>query len=313
MRVVFMGTPDFAVPTLEGLIDNYEVCMVLTQPDRPKGRGNKITASPVKEVALKHDIPVLQPERLRKEQDVIEAIKEVKPDVIVVVAYGQILPKEVLDIPKYGCVNVHGSLLPHYRGAAPIQQSIVDGNKTTGITTIFMDEGCDTGDMILKKEVIIEETDTAGTLHDKLSVIGAKTLIDTMRLIENNAAPREKQNDAEATYVTMLKKKDGLICWEDSSERINNLIRGLNPWPSAYTYLDGKILKIWKATNLPEAAYEGIPGQVVDSDKEGVYVVTGEGTLRIEEIQLQGRKRMPVSEFIKGYSMDSQTFLGVNV
>lgn len=313
MKVVFMGTPEFAVPTLEALIEEYDVVTVLTQPDRPKGRGNKVTPSPVKEVALKYNIPVLQPERLRKEEGTIAKLKEIEPDVIVVIAYGQILPKEVLDIPKYGCINVHGSLLPKYRGAAPIQRSIIEGEHVTGVTTIYMDVGLDTGDMILKEEIAILDEDTAGSLHDKMSVVGAKVLIDTLKLIEKNEAPREKQDDALSTYAHILKKKDGLIHWGKSNVEIVNLIRGLNPWPSAYTYLDGKILKVWGAKIVNEKDIEGLPGQIVDIDNDNLIIKTGSGLIEISTIQLQGRKRMPVKEFLKGYQMDTTTVLGVNV
>ncbi|WP_105618109.1 methionyl-tRNA formyltransferase [Vallitalea okinawensis] len=313
MKVVFMGTPDFAVPTLEALIEEYDVVTVLTQPDRPRGRGNKVTPSPVKEVALKYNIPVFQPEKLRKEEGTIAKLKEMKPDVIVVIAYGQILPREVLDIPKYGCINVHGSLLPKYRGAAPIQRSIIDGEHVTGVTTMYMDVGLDTGDMILKEEIAILDEDTAGSLHDKMSVVGAKVLIDTLKLIEKNEAPREKQDDALSTYATILKKKDGLIHWGKSNEEIVNLIRGLNPWPSAYTYLDGKILKVWGAKAVHEKDIEGLPGQIVDIENDNLIVKTGHGLVKICTVQLQGRKRMPVKEFLKGYQVDTTTVLGVNV
>lgn len=313
MKVVYMGTPDFAVPALEALVKEYGVMTVLTQPDRPKGRGNKVTASPVKEVALAHNIPVFQPERLRKDQEVIDKLKELKPDVMVVVAYGQILTKEVLDIPKYGCINIHGSLLPKYRGAAPIQASIINGDDVTGITTMYMDIGVDTGDMILKSVVPIEDDDTAGTMHDKLSVVGAKALMDTLKLIEENKAPREKQNDEEATHVTMINKKDGLIDWNKSAKEIHNLVRGLNPWPSAFTYIDGKMLKIWQTKIITDRNDEGLPGQIIDLTSEDIIVKTGDGCLALTEIQLQGRKRMPAKEFLKGYQLDTTKVLGVNI
>lgn len=307
-----MGTPDFAVPTLEALIKEYDVVEVFTQPDRPKGRGNKVTASPVKEVALAHNIPVLQPERIRKEPEMIEDLKNLNPDVIVVVAYGQMLPKSVLDIPKYGCINVHGSLLPKYRGASPIQAAVINGDAVTGVTTQYMAMSCDTGDIILKAEVPIEEEDTAGTMHDKLSIVGAKALIDTLKLIEENKAPRIKQDEEQATHVTLLNKKDGLIDWTKGAREISNLIRGLNPWPSAFTYVDDKMLKVWKAS-VVDKQYEGIPGQIVDLESDKIIVATGEGALALKEIQLQGRKRMPVSEFLKGYPVDTTKILGVNV
>lgn len=309
MKVVFMGTPDFSVPTLQELINSeHEVVAVVTQPDKPKGRGNKVLFTPIKEVAINNNINVYQPKKLR-EEDFINEMKLINPDVIVVIAFGQILPKSVLNIPKYGCINVHASLLPKYRGAGPIQWSIINGESITGITTMHMDVGLDTGDMIFKEEVVIEDNDTGGLLHDKLSVVGAKLLIKTLEEVQNNTAPREKQNDHQSTYAPMLEKSMGNIDWEKEASIIELLIRGLNPWPSAYTYLGNKILKIWSATVI-EDKYNGNPGEIVDITKEGFIVKCGKHNLLINEIQLQGKKRMSSDAFLRGHSLTKGETLG---
>lgn len=314
MKVVFMGTPGFSVPTLEMLINrHYDVVAVVTQPDKPKGRGNKVTASPIKEIAIKHDIEVLQPKKV-KDASVVEKLKRINPDLIVVVAFGQILSKDILDIPKYGCINVHASLLPKYRGAAPIHWAIINGEKVTGVTTMYMDVGCDTGDIILADKIPIEDDDTCGTLHDKLAVLGAECMSRTLDMIETDDMPRKKQNDSEATYVSVLNKKNGLIDWNKSAKQICNLVRGLNPWPSAYTYIDGKLLKIWNTYVYQSPVdYEGKVGEIVSIYDNNPIVQTGDGYLLIEELQLQGRKRMKSSEFLKGYKIPEGTLLGVNV
>lgn len=310
MKVVFMGTPDFAVPTLEALIDsNHEVVSVITQPDKPKGRGNKVIYTPVKEVALKHDIPVFQPKKVR-EPEFVAQLEEMKPDVIVVVAFGQILPKSILDLPQYGCINVHASLLPKYRGAGPIQWSIINGEKETGITTMHMDVGLDTGDMILKEVVEISEDDTGGTLHDKLMQVGGKLLIKTLGQLELGIAPREKQDDAASSYAPMLEKCMGNIDWNKDAIEIELLIRGLNPWPSAYTYLHGKLLKIWSGRVISNY-YPGNVGEIVDIIKnEGVVVKCGVDNLLLSEIQLQGKKRMMTDAFLRGYEVEIGEVLG---
>ncbi|OON95217.1 MAG: methionyl-tRNA formyltransferase [Epulopiscium sp. Nele67-Bin005] len=303
MKVVFMGTPDFAVPTLQMLIDNnHEIGLVFTQPDRPKGRGNKVIMSPVKELALKYNLEVMQPQRLKAEEDCYTAIKNYNPDIIIVVAFGQILPESILNIPKRGCINVHGSLLPKYRGAGPIQWSIIEGEKVTGVTIMYMDKGLDTGDMLYKKEIIIEETDTAQTLHDKMMVVGAIALEEALPLIENNTLEREIQNHDKSTYAPMLNKELAKIKWENSASSINNLIRGLNPWPVGYTLYNNQPLKIYKAT-IKHLDKTAPIGTILSVDKEGILVQTGDGQLLIEEMQLPNKKRMLVSEYIKGNSI----------
>lgn len=312
MKVMFMGTPSFAVPTLEMLIHSkHEVVTVVTQPDRPKGRGNKVQASPVKEVALENDINIIQPEKIKNEE-VVAQIKKINPDLIVVVAFGQILSKEILDIPKYGCINIHGSLLPKLRGAAPIQWAIVNGETKTGVTIMYMDVRCDTGDIILKSEIDIEENDTAGTIHDKLSYIGADALKQTIQLIEEGYISREKQDDSLATYAPPLDKKMGLIDWSKSAQEIKCLVKGLNPWPSAYSFYEGKTLKIWDCNVIEEDNKDGHSGQIVNIlPNEGIIIQTGYGQLLITEVQLQGRKRMMASEFVKGCNLEINDFLGV--
>lgn len=311
MKVVFMGTPDFAVPSLQKLIDEkYYIAAVVTQPDRPKGRGKKIAPSPIKELAIKHNIPVFQPERVRT-TEFIETIRSIAPDLIIVIAFGQILPKEILDIPSYGCINVHGSLLPKYRGAAPIQWAIINGEKTTGVTTMFMDEGMDTGDMILKKEVTIESDDTAGNLHDKMSTAGAELLKETLDELIRGTLKREKQNEEEATYAPMLKKEMGLIDWSEDSDKIINLIRGLSPWPSAYTFYKDQMIKIWKAKNYDKVYKNGSIGEIMEIIKDkGLIVKTGNTSILIIEIQSPSGKRMTVEEYLRGHNIEQNTILG---
>lgn len=301
MRVVFMGTPDFAVGTLEAIIKaGHEVAGVVTQPDKPKGRGKTLQPTPVKEVAVRENIPVLQPKKVREEES-IEAIRAMNPDVIVVVAFGQIIPQAILDIPKYGCLNVHGSLLPKYRGAAPIQWAVIDGEKESGVTIMRMDAGLDTGDMISTVVVALEKNETGGSLFDKLSEAGAKLLVETLVTVENGTAIYTKQPEESTTeYAKMISKDMGHIDWNRSAEEIERLIRGLNPWPSAYTKMDGKTLKIWKA-HVEKRDLTGEPGTVVRTDGKGMYIQTGVGILCVDELQLEGKKRMPVTAFLRGY------------
>ncbi|MCT4687366.1 methionyl-tRNA formyltransferase [Vallitalea sp.] len=309
MKVVFMGTPDFSVPTLQELINSeHEVVAVVTKPDKPKGRGNKVLFTPIKEVAISNDIDVYQPQKL-SEKDFVEAMEHINPDVIVVIAFGKILPKRILDLPKYGCINVHASLLPKYRGAGPIQWSIINGEAETGITTMYMDVGLDTGDMLLKEAVKIEDTDTGGSLHDKLSNIGAKLLIKTLKEVQNNTINRVKQNSDESTYAPMLEKSLGNINWENEAYKIELLIRGLNPWPSAYTYLGNKILKIW-AGKIIEHSYDGKHGEIVDILKDGFIVKCKKQCILIKEVQLQGKKRMSADAFLRGYKLEVGEILG---
>ncbi len=311
MRAVFMGTPDFAVPSLKALIESdWEVVGVVTQPDKPKGRGKKMSFPPVKEEALKHGIQVHQPQKV-KDSAFVKVLRDLKPDLIVVVAFGQILSKEILDIPKFGCINVHASLLPKYRGAAPLNWVIINGEKTTGITTMYMSEGLDTGDMILKKEIKIGEYETAGQLHDRMCVLGGEVLKETLKLIQENKAPREVQDNALSCYAPIMDKELGNIKWNKSAKEIVNLIRGTNPWPGTFTKYNGETVKIWRAKVLEDEKKEDIPGQIIKVSKEGIQVVTGCGILLVEEIQMSGKKRMDVKEYIKGNEIDEKVVLGV--
>lgn len=308
MKVVFMGTPEFAVPTLQALIDHHQVIGVVTQPDKQRGRGKKVQFPPVKEKAVEYDLPVYQPVKAR-EEEFVSVLRDLNPDVIVVVAYGQILPESILNIPKYGCINVHGSLLPKYRGAAPIQWSVLDGEEKTGITTMYMEKGLDTGDMIDKVELTLDPKETAGSLHDKLMVMGADLLLETLEKLENGTAVRTKQDDSLSCYAKMLTKDMGQVDFSKSAVEIERLIRGLNPWPSAYTSMDGKTMKLWDADVTP---YDGDaePGTIVDVTKEAIVAATGEGALALKEIQLAGKKRMKVSAFLLGYHVETGTKLG---
>ncbi|MDN9636400.1 methionyl-tRNA formyltransferase [Clostridioides difficile] len=309
MKIVFMGTPDIAVPCLQKIIDEkYEILGVVTQPDKPKGRGKKLGMSPVKELAIENNIPVYQPVKAR-DKEFIDKIKSLNPDVIVVVAFGQILPKEILEIPKLGCINVHVSLLPKYRGAAPINWVIINGEEKTGVTTMYMDEGLDTGDMILKTEVNIDENITAGELHDKMMNIGAETLKETLRLIEEGNAPREVQNHEEFSYAPIMNKSLGNIDFSKSAREIHNLVRGVNPWPSAYTTYNDVIMKVWKTKVLDEKSTKDV-GTIIDVSKDGIKVSTIDNVLLIEEIQMPNKKRMLVGEYIKGNTIETGLVLG---
>ena len=308
MRVVFMGTPDFAVETLEAIIkEGHELAGVVTQPDKPKGRGKNMQFTPVKEIAVARGIPVYQPVRV-KEPEFIEELKKMNPEVIVVVAFGQILPKEILDMPKYGCVNVHASLLPKYRGAAPIQWAVIDGEKESGVTTMLMGEGLDTGDMLKKTVVPLEKDETGGSLHDKLAAKGAKLLIETLKELQTGTATRTKQDDSLSNYAKMLDKHLGQIDFTKPAEEIERLIRGLNPWPSAFTGIDGKTLKIWSATVINREA-EGKFGEVVEVNQDSILVKTGNGLLQLDEVQLEGKKRMETDAFLRGYPVEVGTIL----
>lgn len=300
LRVVFMGTPDFAVHSLESIIEaGHNIHAAVVQPDKPKGRGMKLVFPPVKETALKYGIKVLQPSSL-KNKEIQDEIISFNPDVIVVVAYGKILPKAILDIPRYGCINVHASLLPKYRGAAPIQWAIINGDKVTGVTTMYMDEGLDTGDMILKKEIEVKEEDTAQSLHDKLAMEGGRLLAETLARIEQGSAPRINQA-GNWTYAPILRKEDGLIDWSKGSTEIRNLIRGLNPWPGAYTYLEnGCLIKIWKVEEQGNDSRKE-PGKIVQADhKNGLLVSTGSGVIKILELQPESCRKMTACEYLIG-------------
>lgn len=308
MNIVYMGTPDIAAVVLEKLINSrHNIMAVVTKPDKPKGRGKQIQYTPVKELALKHNLPVYQPFKL-KEEEIQETLRQLNPDIIVVAAFGQILPKSILELPKYGCVNVHASLLPKYRGAAPIQWTIIDGEDKTGITIIHMDAGIDTGDMIMKEEVIIEPKETGGSLHDKLAECGGNLILKALDAIENGTAPREKQKDEESNYAKMLDKTIGKIDFNQSAVAIERLIRGLNPWPSAYASLNGKTLKIWDADIIDKISV-GMPGEILEITKNSIIVKTGEGNLSIYELQLEGKNRMTAEAFLRGYTITKGTVL----
>ena len=298
LKIVFMGTPDFAVPCLKTLNENYEVIAVITQPDRPKGRGQKLTPSPIKEYALEHNLTVLQPEKI-KTSETEEQLKKLAPDLIVVVAFGQILSKAILEIPQLGCINVHASLLPKYRGAAPIHWSIINGETKTGITTMYMDVGLDTGDMILKEEVSISAKMNTGELHDTLMNIGAKTLLQTIKQIAEGSVVRNKQNDAEASYAPLLTKELERINWLLPAQEIYNLVRGLNPWPVAFSIFKGKKLKIWQ-TKVIDNVTIGEIGTVLSLTETGFTVQTGKGILEILELQPESKRKMTAKDFVCG-------------
>ncbi len=307
MRVIFMGTPDFAVATLEEIIKaGHEVVLVVSQPDKAVGRSKALKYTPVKACALAHGIEVYQPERVR-EESCVEYLRGYEPDIIIVEAFGQIIPKAILDMPRFGCVNVHASLLPKYRGAAPIQWAIINGDTVTGVTTQRMAEGIDTGDMIMKQEVIIREDETGGSLFDRLSKTGAKLCVKTMEAIEAGTAVYTPQDESMATHTKKIYKELGSIDWSKDAKSIECLIRGLDPWPSAYTRLDDRTLKIWKAQVIP-ANFGDAPGCIVKVEKNRILVQTGEGTLSLLEVQLEGKKRMPVEAFLNGYEVKEGTY-----
>ena len=309
MKIVFMGTPDFAVSTLESLVKGgHEVIAAVTQPDKPKGRGKAVQLTPVKEKAMEYDIPVYQPVKAR-DPEFVELLKGMNPDVIVVVAFGQLLPKAILDIPKYGCVNVHASLLPKYRGAAPIQWAVIDGEEVSGVTTMLMDEGLDTGDMLEKAEIVLDAKETGGSLFDKLSALGGELILSTLEKMENGTITRTPQGESTTSYAKMLKKTMGEIDWSMEAVKIERLIRGLNPWPSAYTSLKGKTVKIWSA-DVVAGNTSGNPGRVTVS-KDKLLVECGEGFLSITELQLEGKKRMETAAFLRGFAVEDQTVFGV--
>ena len=305
MKIIFMGTPDFAVGTLEALIEaGHEVVLAVTQPDKPKGRGKEMQYTPVKECALKYDIPVFQPRRVR-EPECIEELRKYDADIMVVVAFGQILPKEILEMCTYGCVNVHASLLPKYRGSAPIQWAIIDGEEVTGVTTMQMDEGLDTGDMLLKTEVTIEPKETGGSLFDKLADAGAKLCVETLEALQNKTVTPIPQGETTTAYAKMLDKQLGNIDWNKTAVQIERLIRGLTPWPSAYTNWNDKVMKIWDAevSAIDIETEDAKPGTIVKVEKDAFYVQTGEGLLKVCELQIPGKKRMDAGAFLRGYQV----------
>lgn len=307
MKIIFMGTPDFAVGTLRSLAEaGHEITLVVSQPDKPKGRGHAMVPTPVKVVAEELGIPVFQPVKIREAKDVLE---KTEADVCVVVAFGQIIPASILHMKKYGCINVHASLLPKYRGAAPIQWAVIDGEKESGVTIMQMDEGLDTGDMLAKAIVPLDEKETGGSLFDKLSEAGGRLCVETLAKLEKGEITPEKQGESPTAYASMLDKKMGNIDWNKSAVVIERLVRGLNPWPSAYTHLDGKTLKIWACDVLPQSASKGESGEILEVTKDAIHVQTGDGILVLREIQLAGKARMDAGAFLRGYKVVPGTVL----
>lgn len=311
MKVIFMGTPDFSVGTLEALIEaGHEVVLAVTQPDKPKGRGKEMQFTPVKECALAHGIPVYQPRRVR-EAECVEELRKYQADVCVVVAFGQILPKEILEMTPYGCINVHASLLPKYRGAAPIQWAVINGEEVSGVTTMQMDEGLDTGDMLEKIVVPLTPDETGESLHDKLAAAGAKLCVQTLANVEKGLVKPEKQGESPTAYAKMLDKTLGNIDWTKSAVEIERLVRGLNSWPSAYTMWNGKMMKIWEAqVKASDNVGDKAPGTVVNVEKEIFFVQTGEGLLGVKSLQIPGKKRMDAGAFLRGYQVKEGECLG---
>lgn len=308
MRIVFMGTPDFAVPSLEALMAKHEVVLVITQPDKPKGRGKKMVFPPVKAFAVEHDIPVLQPAKVR-EPEFVEQLRTYQPDLIAVAAFGQILPESILEMPKYGCINVHGSLLPKYRGAAPMQWAIIDGESVTGITTMYMAKGLDSGDMLLKKEVEITPEDTFATVHDKMAETGATLLMETVDGLEKGTLTRIPQDHDAATYAPMLTKETGHIDWNKNALDIIHLMHGLDPAPAAYTMYEEDVLKLYKAEITDITADNAMCGEIVAIVKKGFVVRCGDGCLLITELQARGGKRMAADAYLRGHAMKEGVLL----
>ncbi len=309
MKIVFMGTPDFALASLDKLIDGgYEIAAVVTQPDRPKGRGKKLTPPPVKERALGAGLRVLQPERV-KDSGFIEALKELSPDIIIVVAYGQILPEEIINLPAMGCINVHASLLPKYRGAAPINWCIINGESRTGVTTMYMDKGMDTGDILLQRETEIGENETAGELHERLAALGADLLLETLEGLQRNEVERKAQDHSAATYAPQLDRETGRVDWNSDAKSIYNLIRGTNPWPGCYTVYKGERMKLWEAKVLEQKS-RGTAGKVLEAGHGGMLVQAGSGTLLVTKIQMPSSRVMTVDEYLRGNSLETGYILG---
>jgi methionyl-tRNA formyltransferase len=301
MKIVFMGTPDFARGALEKIIEaGHEVVLVVTQPDKPKGRSGELQFSEVKECAVEHGLSVFQPVRIKLPENVAE-LKKYDADIYVVAAFGQILSQEILDIPKFGCVNIHASLLPKYRGAAPIQWAVIDGEEKSGVCTMKMDEGLDTGDIIDVDEITLDPKETGGSLFDKLAKLGGELILKTLQNLEFGKATFIKQDDSKSTYAKKMTKELGHIDFTKDAESIERLIRGLNPWPSAFTYLDGKVMKIWDA-DVVDAG--GVPGTVISEDKDSFVIATGSKALKVNELQLEGKKRMKASDFLNGRSIE---------
>ncbi|MCH5254621.1 MAG: methionyl-tRNA formyltransferase [Lachnospiraceae bacterium] len=312
MKIVYMGTPDFSVGALEALIKaGHQITAVVTQPDKPKGRGKELQMSPVKQCALKYDIPVFQPVKI-KAQEEVSILRNFEADIFIVAAFGQILSEEILKMPRFGCINIHASLLPKYRGAGPIQRVILEGEKETGITIMQMDQGIDTGDILLQSAFPIDPKETGDSLHDKLAEEGARLIVEALEKIEAGEITPRKQKEEEASYAGMLQKSMGRIDWNKDAAQIERMVRGLNSWPSAYTTYRGKTLKIWDSdiSENETASEEVVPGMVTAVKKDAIYVRTGEKELRITELQLEGKKRMAVKDFLLGYQIKAGEMLG---
>lgn len=303
LRIVYMGTPDFAVPCLDRLVqDGHEILAVVTQPDRPKGRGQKMSYSPVKVAALAHNLPIMQPVKI-KEGTFMEQLTALAPDVIVVVAFGQFLPKQMLELPLKGCINVHASLLPYYRGAAPIHWAVINGEPLTGITTMYMDVGMDTGDIILKAQIPIGVNETSGEVHDRLKVLGAEILSETLTLVAENKAPHTAQDNDMATYASLLNREHEKINWHKPAIAVHNLVRGLNPWPGAYCLHNNAILKIWSTQVENTVDEEGLPGRVEAVTNDAIIVQTSKGKVALLEVQPANKRRMTGGEYARGYGL----------
>ncbi|MCM1082315.1 MAG: methionyl-tRNA formyltransferase [Clostridium sp.] len=303
MKIIYMGTPEFAVRALNALIEEgHEIAAVITQPDKAKGRSKALVPTPVKEMALNHDIVVYQPEKV-KDAQMVERIKEIMPDVIVVAAYGQILPESILNIPRYGCINIHASLLPKYRGAAPIEWAIIDGEEITGVTTMYMEKGLDTGDIIEKAEVKIEDTDTGASLRDKLAEKGAELILSTLRALEEGSAKRVKQDDEKSCYAKMLTKELGSLDFSEPAHKLERLIRGLNPWPCAYTKIDGKTVKLYGASVKEMDVQMYTPGEIIEITRKSFTVACGKDALVIKKLQPEGKKPMDTAAYLNGNTL----------
>lgn len=307
MKIVFMGTPDFAVTALEALINaGHEITLVVTQPDKEKGRGKSVSESAVKVCAKQHDIPVFQPIKI-KTQDSVDYLRQFEADIFVVAAFGQILSKEILDMPRLGCVNIHASLLPKYRGAAPIQWSVINGDEYTGVTIMKMDVGLDTGDILMMEKVKLDEDETGGSLFDKLAILGGEIIVKALPLIEKGELEAVPQNHEESTYAGMLSKEMGRLDFNKDAKSLEALIRGCNPWPGTFTFINGKSLKIWKASVSND---NGTPGTIINVTSDSVVIACKEGALNVTELQLEGKKRMSAHDFLLGYKLEIGTKLG---
>ncbi len=307
MRILFMGTPEFAEVSLKALVeDNRDVVCVITQPDKPKGRGYEMAMPEVKVYAMEKNIPVYQPDTL-KDETILPLLQEYQPDVIIVVAYGKILPEYVLNFPKYGCINIHGSLLPKYRGAAPIQRAVIDGEKVSGVTSMYMEKGLDTGDMLIKRELPIGRETTAGEYHDALAILGGEVLLETLDALSEGKLSPQSQDDSLSTYASQLSKAEGEINWNNTSDEIYNKVRGLNPWPKAFSFIGGKRFVV---DFVYKSEQSGKAGEVLSADKDGILVACGEGSVLIKEIKVEGKKKMSAEDYLRGHKIEKGTLLG---